>query len=205
MPAPVGCILAGGQAQRMGGGDKALLKLGSETMLAHIIGRLAPQVAALVVNANGNPERFSAFGLPVIADSIGGFAGPLAGILAGLEWAAARNAERIASVAADIPFLPADLIARLGAACRGNDIACAASGGRRHPVIGLWPTRLAPELREALAVENVRKVENWTARYRVGIAEWTNDPYDPFFNVNRPQDLIEADRILTEYFPSCPK
>jgi len=196
---PVACILAGGRALRMEGKDKPLLRLAGQSLLERVIARLAPQVRALVLNANGDRARFGAFGLPVIADPIAGFAGPLAGILAGLEWAGGQDAERIVSVATDTPFLPRNLVERLVEACRGNDIACAASGGRIHPVIGLWPTRLASELRHALTVENIRKVDAWTARYRLGIAEWPDRPYDPFFNVNRPPDLIEANRMLSEY------
>jgi len=198
---PVGCILAGGEGRRMGRKDKALIKLAGRRMVEHVIGRIGPQVSTLLLNANGNPSRFKALRLPVIADSVGGLTGPLAGILAGLEWAAAAKAPWMVSIATDTPFLPRDLVARLEEARRDNDIVCAASGGRIHPVIGLWPARLAPMLRRALTVEGIRRVDEWTARYRVGIAEWTSDPYDPFFNVNRPQDLVEAEQILSEFSP----
>jgi molybdopterin-guanine dinucleotide biosynthesis protein A len=198
---PVGCILAGGQSRRMGGNDKALIELAGKSLLDRIVIRIAPQLKSLILNANGDRSRFAACGLPVIADGIAGFAGPLAGILAGLEWAAAQDARWMVSVAIDTPFLPLDLTSRLAEANRGNEIACAASGGRTHPVIGRWPTGLAAELRHALTVENVHKVDAWTARHRVGIAEWPNHPYDPFFNINRPPDLVEAERILSEYSP----
>jgi molybdopterin-guanine dinucleotide biosynthesis protein A len=202
---PVCCILAGGRGQRMGGKDKALIRLAGKTLLDHVASRLALQARTIVLNANGEPSRFAAFGLPVIADGISGHAGPLAGILAGLEWAAAEDASEMVSVAIDTPFLPRDLVKQLKSARCGHDIACAASGGRVHPVIGLWPTRLADDLRQALTTENLHKVDAWTARHRLAIAEWPIDAYDPFFNINRPQDLIEAERILSEPSPRCPR
>ena len=189
----------------MGGKDKAFIRLAGKTLLDHVASRLALQARAIVLNANGEPSRFAAFGLPVIADGISGHAGPLAGILAGLEWASAEDASEMVSVAIDTPFLPRDLVTRLKSACCGHDIACAASGGRVHPVIGLWPTRLADDLRQALTTENLHKVDAWTARHRLAIAEWPIDPYDPFFNINRPQDLSEAERILSEPSSRCPR
>ena len=200
-----GVLLAGGQSRRMGGGDKGLLELAGRPMLGHVICRLGAQVGAMVINANGDASRFAAFGLPVIADGVSGHAGPLAGILAGLEWASAEDASEMVSVAIDTPFLPRDLVTRLRSARCGHDIACAASGGRVHPVIGLWQTRLADDLRQALTTENLHKVDAWTARHRLAIAEWPIDPYDPFFNINRPRDLIEAERILSEPSPRCPR
>jgi molybdopterin-guanine dinucleotide biosynthesis protein A len=197
----VGCILAGGQSRRMGGQEKALLHLGGKTLLDRVIDRVAPQVQTLVLNANGDPSRFAGRGLPVITDSIAGFAGPLAGILTGLEWAIGRGAYWMVSIPSDTPFLPPDLVMRLSEARRGNDIACAMSGSRAHPVIGLWSTSLAADLRRALIAESIRKVDAWTARYRIGIAEWPSHPYDPFFNINRPADLAEAERILRECNP----
>jgi molybdopterin-guanine dinucleotide biosynthesis protein A len=185
----------------MGGDEKAFLKLGGRTLLDHIIGRMTSQVGPLVLSANGDPSRFSAYGLPVIADSVGSFAGPLAGILAGLEWGAAHGMRWIVSVPSDTPFMPSDLVARLNAACIDHDTACAMSGGRFHPIIGLWPTRLAADLRHALVVDSMHKVDSWTARHRLGIAEWQSHPYDPFFNINRPADLAEAERILSECNP----
>ena len=195
-----GVLLAGGLSRRMGGGDKALLELGGETILARVINRARPQVSALALNANGDPARFAAFGLPVIADVVGGFAGPLAGVLTGLEWAAehAPNCEWLASFATDAPFLPADLIDGLLAAVARDeaDMACAMSAGRHHPVFGLWPVRLAAELRHALVTEEVRKVDIWTARYRLAIADFAAEPVDPFFNANRPDDLAQAEALL---------
>ncbi len=195
-----GVILAGGRARRMGGGDKCLHRLGGKTILEHVIDRARPQVSRLVLNANGDPGRFAQFGLPVAADAIGGFAGPLAGVLTGLEWARehAPHCPWVASFATDTPFFPEDLVARMLAAVdeEGADIACAASGGRSHPVFGLWPVRLAGELRHALADEDIRKIDLWTARYRLVTVEFPTEPRDPFFNVNRPDDLADAERML---------
>ncbi len=195
-----GVVLAGGLARRMGGGDKALIRLGGETLLSRVIARIRPQVAALAINANGDPGRFAAFGLPVVADPVEGFAGPLAGVLAGLLWAreAAPQCPWLVSVATDAPFLPADLVARLldAVAREGADMACAASGGRNHPVFGLWPVRLADDLARALRDEGLRKVDVWTARYRLAVADFPAEPVDPFFNANRPADLARAEAVL---------
>jgi molybdopterin-guanine dinucleotide biosynthesis protein A len=196
-----GCILAGGLARRMGGGDKGLIEIAGRPILDHVIERLKPQVGALVINANGDPARFATYGLPVVADSIDGFAGPLAGVLSGLDWAAAQGADWVATVATDTPFFPRDLVARLREASAGMDLACASSGGRHHPVVGLWPVRLAEDLRHAMTVEDVRKVDRWTARHRLGVAAFAAEPFDPFFNANRPDDLAEATRILEECTP----
>ncbi len=193
-----GIVLAGGQSRRMGGGDKCLRLLAGKPILAHIIERARPQVTALALNANGDPRRFAGFGLPVVADSIADFAGPLAGVLAGLDWAAASvlAASHVASFAGDAPFLPRDLVARLGAAlASGHDIACAASAGRAHPVFALWPVALREDLRRALEVEGIRKVDQWTERFRLTTVEFAVAAYDPFFNVNRPEDLAEAERL----------
>ncbi|HEX3954319.1 MAG TPA: molybdenum cofactor guanylyltransferase MobA [Stellaceae bacterium] len=196
----VGLLLAGGLARRMGGGDKGLRLLGGKPLLAHVIERLRPQVAALVLNANGDPARLAQFGLPVVADSVPDFAGPLAGILAGLDWAAANHPEcaYVVSAATDAPFLPNDLVQRLAAArdTAGADLACAASGGRAHPVIGLWPVALREDLRRALVVEDLRKVDVWTARHRLVTVSFPDRPVDPFFNANRPEDLDTAARLL---------
>ncbi len=202
-PAPsattIGLLLAGGLARRMGGGDKCLRPLGGRPMLAHIVERARPQVAALVLNANGDPARFAAFGLPVVADVVEGFAGPLAGVLTGMEWAAAHrpDAPWLATFATDAPFFPRDLVARLHAAVArdGADMAAARSDGQDHPVFGLWPVRLRADLRRAMD-EGVRKVDVWTARYRLAVADFAAEPFDPFFNANRPEDLAEAERLL---------
>jgi molybdenum cofactor guanylyltransferase len=192
----VGLLLAGGRSRRMGGGDKTLRLLGGRALLAHVIDRLRPQVAALVLNANGDPARFAGFDLPVVADGVPDFAGPLAGVLAGLDWTAAHRPEatHVASVATDAPFLPKDLVGRLVAALEeaGADLACAASGGRAHPVFGLWPVRLREDLRGALVAEGVRKVDLWTGRHRLVTVPFADRPVDPFFNANRPEDLDAA-------------
>ena len=195
-----GVLLAGGQSRRMGGGDKCLRTLGGQTVLARILDIVRPQVGPLVLNANGDSARFSEYGMPVAPDVIDGFAGPLAGVLTGLEWAKA-NAPRcpwVASVACDAPFAPADLVSRFLAAIdeENADLACASSGGRDQPVFGLWPVRLADELRAALVDEQIRKVDIWTARYRLARVQWPAEPVDPFFNVNRPDDLATAETLL---------
>ncbi len=200
MPRDVaGVLLAGGLSRRMGGGDKALLEIGGETILSRVIARVEPQVGALALNANGDPARFADYRLPVIADVVGGFAGPLAGVLTGLEWALANAPGRpwVASFATDAPFLPEDLVQRLvdAVARDGADMACASSADRHHPVFGLWPVRLAGDLRRAMVDEDVRKVDAWTARYRLAVAEFAIDPVDPFFNANRPDDLAEAEAL----------
>jgi molybdenum cofactor guanylyltransferase len=194
-----GVLLAGGQSQRMGGGDKNLRMLGGKPILAHIIERAKPQVDALVLNANGDPQRFAGFGLPIVRDSVAGFAGPLAGVLAGLDWAATNlpEAELVASFATDAPFFPRDLVRRLAVALEegGFDLACAQSNGQAHPVFGLWPVSLRGALREALA-GGLRKVDRWTARYKLVEVEFLAEPVDPFFNANRPEDLAEAERLV---------
>jgi molybdenum cofactor guanylyltransferase len=194
-----GILLAGGLSRRMGGGDKCLRPLGASTILARIVARAAPQVAALALNANGDPARFAAYGLPVVADSIPDYAGPLAGVLAGLDWAASSSAAitHVASFATDAPFLPTDLVARFVAAREreGADLVCASSDGRAHPVFGLWPVALREALRRALRDEGIRKVDAWTSRYRLATVVYPTDPFDPFFNTNRPDDLAVAERL----------
>ena len=196
-----GLVLAGGLARRMGGGDKALIRIGNETILERTLKRLTPQVAGIVLNANGDPARFTSFGLPVVADSVPDFAGPLAGILAGLDWVAENrpSIEWIVSVPGDCPFLPRDLVAKLHEARtrEGKALACAHSGDWRHPVVGLWQVALREDLRRAITVEDLRKIEVWTARHGIALADWPTEPVDPFFNVNTPEDVETATRLAS--------
>ncbi len=201
---PVGVILAGGQSSRMGGGDKALLDLGGKPVLQHVIDRLRPQVSDMVLNANGDPARFAPFGLPVVADSIDGFAGPLAGVLAGMDWAAARGAAYIVTAAADTPFFPKNLVIALQMAREGTQTPLAMAmtpdaerGVARHPTFGLWSVAERENLRAALK-DGVRKVVQWTRP--VGCAEmvFNLEGPDPFFNINTPEDMILAQELLQE-------
>jgi molybdenum cofactor guanylyltransferase len=198
-PATLGLVLAGGLARRMGGGDKALITIGGVAILDRVLGRLRPACTGIILNANGDPARFARYGVPVIPDSVPDFAGPLAGILAGLDWAAAHAPEIawIASAPGDCPFLPDDLVPRLHEARKtaGTPLACARSGDWRHPVVALWPVALREDLRGALIGEGLHKIEVWTARHGVTIAEWPAAPIDPFFNVNTPEDAAEAERL----------
>jgi molybdopterin-guanine dinucleotide biosynthesis protein A len=199
IPATPGVLLAGGLARRMGGGDKPMRTIGGRTILDRVIARLAPQCDGLILNANGNPARFATFGLPVIADTVRDFPGPLAGILAALDWTAANRPDVgwILSAAADCPFLPRDLVARLqqGRIEQDAQLAVAASAGQTHPVIGLWSVRLREELRHALVKEDIRKIDRWTARYRLATVTWPAEPLDPFFNANTMDDIAEAERL----------
>ena len=204
MTKPVlGLVLAGGLARRMGGGDKARIRIGDTTILERVLARIRPQCTAIILNANGDPARFADTGLPVVADTVPDFAGPLAGILAGLDWAAAHapDVTDIVSVPGDCPFLPVDLVDRLMAAraAQQKPLACARSGDWRHPVVGLWPIALRADLRNALIEEGLHKIEIWTARHGVAIADWPAVPVDPFFNVNTPEDAAEASRIAVQH------
>ena len=196
LPPTLGLVLAGGRATRMGGGDKTLLRVGGTTILERVLARIRPHCTAIMLNANGDASRFSAVGLPVVADEVPDFAGPLAGILAGLEWAAREHPkiEWIASAPGDCPFLPPDLIPRLHEArtAEGKILACARSGEWRHPVVALWPVTLRIDLRRALFYEDLHKIELFTGRYGVAVAEWPDRPVDPFMNVNTPEDLAAA-------------
>ena len=198
-PSTLGLVLAGGLARRMGGGDKALIVIGGAAILDRVLGLLRPACAEIILNANGDPARFAHYHLPVIPDSVPDFAGPLAGILAGLDWAAENRPDLawVASVPGDCPFLPNDLISRLHETRRnaGLPLASARSGDWRHPVVGLWPVALREDLRHALVKESLHKIEAWTARHGVAIAHWSAKPVDPFFNVNTPEDTAEAERL----------
>ena len=210
MSLPLGVILAGGLATRMGGGDKALLQVGGQTLLQRVIHRLQPQVMGMALNANGDATRFDGFGLPVLSDSIGGFPGPLAGVLAGLDWAAEQGAEAIVTVAADTPFFPPDLVDVLQDTARGmaHPLVLAAtprgeektksmsrSGLIRHPTFGLWPVALRDDLRGALG-EGIKKVVIWTEKHGGREAVFAADGGDPFFNVNTPEDLQAAEAMV---------
>jgi molybdenum cofactor guanylyltransferase len=205
-PPTLGLILAGGLARRMGGGDKARIKIGNKTILERVLACLTPQCARLIINANGNPARFDDTGLSVVADSVPDFAGPLAGILAGLDWAATNvpQFDWMASAPGDCPFLPDNLVARLHEARSkaGTPLACARTGPWRHPVVALWPVSLRENLRRALTVEGLHKIEIWTARHGVAIADWPDKPVDPFFNVNTPEDAARAEELVAQYHPN---
>lgn len=202
VPPTYGLILAGGLARRMGGADKPMLRIGGITILDRVLSRLSAQCAGLIINANGDPQRFAATGVPVVADSVPGFVGPLAGILAGLDWLTAERPgiEWLVSVPSDCPFLPNDLVEKLHWTRleAGTPLACARSGDWRHPVAGLWSVALRDDLQRALTVENLRKIERWTARHGIAIADWPTEPVDPFFNVNTPEDVAAAERIVAE-------
>lgn len=203
--APVtGVVLAGGRSRRMGGGDKGLLELAGKPMLRHVIDRLAPQVSTTIINANGDPQRFAAFALPVVADTVEGFVGPLAGVLAGMRWSAGNvpDARWIVTAPGDAPLLPRDLVERMMEAVAGREdtIALAQSGGEMHPVIGLWPIALMQDLEEQLKA-GVRKVLHWTGRHgAVAVAfpcaRFCGLSIDPFYNANTPQELGELRAML---------
>lgn len=202
MKQPLGVILAGGLARRMGGDDKGRLMLGEQSLLAHVVDRLKPQVAGLALNANGDVKRFEDMGLPVLADSIDGFVGPLAGVLAGLDWAASKGAETIVTAAADTPFFPCDLVPRLMMEADGmaHPLVLAATpdserGRNRHPTFGLWPVALRDDLRAALQ-GGLRKVVLWSDQHEGRETMFPNTPFDPFFNVNTPEDLVRAEGYL---------
>jgi molybdopterin-guanine dinucleotide biosynthesis protein A len=193
-----GVILAGGRATRMGGGDKGLRPLAGRPLIAHVIARLGPQVAGLAINANGDPARFAAFGLPVLPDSLPDCPGPLAGVLAGLDWAAGQGARGVVTIAADTPFVPHDLVARLhDEARRGLCLAASADETgtiRTHPTLALWPVTLRDDLRAVLR-QGMRKMMLWAQAHDPGIALFDSTGGDPFFNVNTPQDLARAEAL----------
>lgn len=195
-----GVLLAGGLARRMGGGDKGAKALGGASLMERVIARVRPQVSALIINSNAPTDDMQDFGLPIVRDAIGDHAGPLAGILTGMEWmkAHAPTVRFMASFPVDAPFVPDDLVPRLLSALIHEDaeLACATSGGRAHPVFGLWRVGLATNLRCAMEDEDMRKIDAWTARHTVAHVDFSTDPVDPFFNVNSPDDLAEAARFL---------
>jgi len=196
----VGVLLAGGLARRFGGGDKCLIELAGRPLLDHVIARAGPQVDRLLLNANGAPDRFQDYGLDVVADVVEGYAGPLAGVLTALEWARDNmpGAVWVVSFPTDAPLLPTDLVARMVAAVKeqGADMACASSNGRSHPVFGLWPVTLAEDLRHALVDEDIRKIDRFTARYKIVQVDFPVAPFDPFLNINAPDDLVRAAKLM---------
>jgi molybdopterin-guanine dinucleotide biosynthesis protein A len=199
MNRPPAIILAGGRSTRMGGGDKGLREFGGERLIDRVIARIAPQCRPIALNANGDPTRFADLGLPVLPDSLPDHPGPLAGVLAGMDWAASIGADAVVSVAADTPFFPRDLVERLEAAAGPSGLALAASPDEtgklwHHPTFGLWPVALRDDLREALK-GGLRKVVLWTDRYGAGTASFPCTPFDPFFNINTPDDIAEAEKL----------
>lgn len=197
-----GIVLAGGRATRMGGGDKGLLNVGGQRLIDHVIDRLTPQVGAVAINANGDPARLSEFGLPVLPDSLPDHPGPLAGVLAGLDWAAGQGADAIVTAAADTPFFPRDLATRLAAHAGPSGLCLAASPDetgtlRRHPTFGLWPVALRDDLRAAL-MGGLRKIVLWTQAHGAGLAVFDSVPFDPFFNVNTPEDIALANALAPQ-------
>ncbi|NBR90412.1 MAG: molybdenum cofactor guanylyltransferase MobA [Rhodobacteraceae bacterium] len=197
-----GVILAGGKATRMGGGDKGMREIGGRRLIDHVIERLTPQVSAIVLNANGDPARFGEFGFPVLPDSLPDYPGPLAGVLAALDWAAEHNVSRVVSVAADTPFFPHDLVGGLKKAAGPAGLALAAGPdetGRvqRQPTFGLWPVALRHDLRVALE-GGLRKIVLWTDQHKAGQAVFSA-AHDPFFNVNTPEDLAAAEAIAKTF------
>ena len=200
----VGVLLAGGKSSRMGGGDKCLLPLAGKAMLTHIIERLRPQVSDLVLNANGDLGRFAAFGLPIVEDRLGGQIGPLAGVHAGIEWAVANRpgCRFVITGATDTPFFPTDLVARFLASLEGGEpkLLVARSEEGVHPVFGLWPVSLAPAIETSLA-GGMRKVQTWVREHHAEeiffpSGEMGGRKIDPFFNLNRPEELVEAEVLL---------
>ena len=194
---PLAVVLAGGSARRMGGGDKPLVDLAGRPLLRHILDRLQPQVSLLALNVNDEAGRYQPFGLTILPDSLPGRPGPLAGILAALDWAAIAGARHVLTVPGDTPFLPPDLALRLGAAIlAGAPAAMAASGGRRHPIAGLWPVTAREGLRRAVRDAGLRRADDWARDLGTVSVDFAIDPFDPFFNLNSPDDLAAAERLL---------
>lgn len=202
-PNQITCVvLAGGLARRLGNIDKAFVQLNKQPLLDHVLNRIATQADSIIINANGDPARFSEWQLPVVGDTISGFPGPLAGVLSAMEWTRDNvpNSKWIASIPVDTPFAPRDLIKKMATelAIQNAEIACAKSGDRAHPVVGLWPVSLAGDLRHAITQEDIRKVDRWTAKYKLIHTNFSTDPIDPFFNINHPEDITTAEKIYLE-------
>lgn len=200
MSNPVGVLLAGGQSRRMGGGDKCLKMLGGASLLERAIARARSQVSELILNANGDSLRFKEYDLPVVPDVLSGFYGPLAGILTGMEWAKAHvpEARWIVTFATDAPFFPINMASVMMTALQNKEaqIACAESGGKAHPVFGVWPVNLASDLRTALVDEGLRKIDKWTSRYQLASVKFSKEGIDPFLNLNQPEDFTKARKLL---------
>ncbi|MBT7956697.1 MAG: molybdenum cofactor guanylyltransferase MobA [Rhodospirillaceae bacterium] len=196
----IGVILAGGQSRRFGGGDKFIRELKGEPLVDRVIERVRPQTSQMIISSNAETPHLTKFRLPIVADVIEGQAGPLAGILSGMEWTRenASDCDWIVSFPTDAPFVPLDLVAQMHEQAVADDaeIVCAASGGRTHPVCALWRVNLAGNLRQVMEEEEMRKIDLWTARHRLSVLEFSDQPYDPFFNINRPEDLEQAETIL---------
>ena len=199
----MGAILAGGLARRLGGGDKTLREVGGLTVLARLIERLRPAVTRLIINANDDPARFAAHDLPIVPDTLPDHPGPLAGVLAALDWTAASEPSIawVVTAPGDAPFLPRDLVTSLHEARlrEGARLACAGSLGRTHPVVALWPVSIRDDLRHVLSERGIRRIDRFTEPYKRAVVEWDATPVDPFFNVNTPEDLAEADRLVRTY------
>jgi molybdopterin-guanine dinucleotide biosynthesis protein A len=204
IPPTLGLVLAGGLARRMGGGDKARIEIGGVSILDRVLATLSGRCTDIIINANGDPARFADTGCTVVPDNVPDYPGPLAGVLAGLDWLAEQNngVEWLLSVPGDCPFLPDDLVERLHEARRkmgaGVPLACARSGEWRHPVVGLWPLALRKDLRKALVEEGLRKIEVWTGRHGIAVADWPARPADPFLNVNTPEDAARAQALAAQ-------
>jgi molybdenum cofactor guanylyltransferase len=196
----VGVILAGGQSRRFGGGDKFLKKLNGKLLIDHVIDRVSPQTSNVIINSNSNADLFKGQNHPIIPDSIGGYAGPLAGILTGMEWVlrVKPQCKWIVTFPSDAPFIPLDSAEKMIKCAEEEraNIVCSASNGRTHPVCALWQVGLADDLRKAMINEEIRKIDLWTARYRSSVVEFSDQPFDPFFNINKPGDLERAEEIL---------
>jgi len=191
-------ILAGGAARRLGGGDKPLRTIAGKSILDWIIGRIEPQVQFLAISANGDPTRFASYALPVLPDLVPDL-GPMAGIASAMEWAKKTNpaASHVLLVSGDTPFLPPDLVERLSivTALNASQIVAASSSGKIHPTIALWPLAAMPMIKKALSEKKGRRVSDWLSILNHHSVEWDHDLFDPFFNVNTPEDLQEAEKI----------
>ena len=198
----LGVILAGGQARRMGGADKPLTEIAGKPLLQYVVERLSPQLTHLLLNANGDAERYAQFNLPVQEDIVTGFAGPLAGVLSAMAWARAFQPQvsHVITVAADTPFYPGEYVDNMLAAVdEKNTLACASYKGRTQPVFGLWPVDLHNELHQALVEEDIHKVDLFTARYGVADVNFDAMPFNPFFNVNRIEDVAAGEALFATH------